>query len=246
MVDVAEIFEHWYAGRAKVVIARSLGVDPQTVRKYTAAEAAGLAPGGPPVSAGQWRALAREWFPYLADTRLRQPAFRDIAPHHDRIAQLLDVVPVSVIWQRLRDEQGLAVSVASLRRYVAANFPDRAARAGLRLWAAAAASRGSPGRLRLPGAVERSSDRAPAPGVGVLDGAAVLAAPVGPPGDGDGPAGLDRVARSGVRVLRRGAGPASDRLCSAEHNRSSVPGCVMWLIEAVMVVSGVTVAIQAT
>jgi len=134
MVDVAEIFEHWYAGRAKVAIARSLGVDPQTVRKYTAAEAAGLAPGGPPVSAGQWRALAREWFPYLADTRLRQPAFRDIAPHHDRIAQLLDVVPVSVIWQRLRDEQGLAVSVASLRRYVAANFPDRAARAGLRLW----------------------------------------------------------------------------------------------------------------
>jgi predicted transcriptional regulator len=46
MVDVAEIYEHWYAGRAKVAVARSLGVDPQTVRKYTAAaEAAGLAPG---------------------------------------------------------------------------------------------------------------------------------------------------------------------------------------------------------
>lgn len=135
MVDVAEIFEHWYAGRAKVAIARSLGVDPQTVRKYTAAaEAAGLAPGGPPVSAEQWRVMARDWFPYLADTRLRQPALRDIAPYHDRIAQLVDVVPVSVIWQRLRDEQGLAVSVASLRRYVAANFPDRAARAGLVVW----------------------------------------------------------------------------------------------------------------
>jgi len=135
MVDVAEIFEHWYAGRAKLAIARSLGVDPQTVRKYVAAaEAAGLAPGGPPVSTGQWRALAREWFPSLADTRLRQPALADIAPHHDRIAQLLDVVPVSVIWQRLRDEQGLAVSVASVRRYVAASFPDRAARAGLVLW----------------------------------------------------------------------------------------------------------------
>lgn len=135
MVDVAEIFEHWYAGRAKVVIARSLGVDPQTVRKYVAAaEAAGLAPGGPPVSAERWRAMAREWFPYLADTRLRQPSLADIAPHHDRIAALLDVVPVSVIWQRLRDEEGLQVSVASVRRYVRASFPDRPGRAGLVLW----------------------------------------------------------------------------------------------------------------
>jgi transposase len=135
VVDVAEIFEHWYAGRAKVAIARSLGVDPQTVRKYVAAaEAAGLAPGGPPVRTEQWRAMAREWFPYLADSRLRQPALADIAPHHDRIAALLDVVPVSVIWQRLRDEEGLAVSVVSVRRYVAASFPGRAAGAGLVLW----------------------------------------------------------------------------------------------------------------
>jgi hypothetical protein len=68
-----------------VAIARSLGVDPQTVRKYTAAaQAAGLAPGGPPVSAGQWRAMARQWFPYLADTRLRQPALPDVAPRGGR------------------------------------------------------------------------------------------------------------------------------------------------------------------
>ena len=67
MVDVAEIYEHWYGGRAKVEVARSLGVDAKTVRKYVAAaEAAGLAPGGPPVSAERWRALAREWFPELA------------------------------------------------------------------------------------------------------------------------------------------------------------------------------------
>lgn len=55
MVDVAEILEHWYAGRAKVEVARSLGVDAKTVRKYVAAaEAAGLAPGRP---AGQRRAV---------------------------------------------------------------------------------------------------------------------------------------------------------------------------------------------
>lgn len=51
VTDVTEIMIHWYAGRAKVEIARSLGVDPKTVRKYVAAaEAARLVPGGPPVS----------------------------------------------------------------------------------------------------------------------------------------------------------------------------------------------------
>src|SRR5258707_8389272 len=46
MVDVAEIVEHWYAGRPKAEVARSLGVDVKTVRKYVAAaEAAGLAAG---------------------------------------------------------------------------------------------------------------------------------------------------------------------------------------------------------
>ena len=75
VIDVAEILEHWYAGRPKVQVARSLGVDAKTVRKYVhAAEAAGLAPGGPPVTAEQWRQIARGWFPSLLDTRLRQPS----------------------------------------------------------------------------------------------------------------------------------------------------------------------------
>ena len=53
MVDVTEILEHWYAGRPKVEVARSLGVDAKTVRRYVApAEAAGMAPGGPPVTRG--------------------------------------------------------------------------------------------------------------------------------------------------------------------------------------------------
>src|SRR6266566_47957 len=132
MVDVAEILEHWYAGRPKVEVARSLGVDAKTVRKYVAAaEAAGLAPGGPPVTGEQWRAMARGWFPSLAGTGLRQPSWGLIAEHHDRIGQLLDVVPVSVIWQRLRDEQGLEASVASVRRYVRARFAERARQAEL-------------------------------------------------------------------------------------------------------------------
>ena len=130
MVDVTEILQHWYAGRPKVEVARSLGVDAKTVRRYVApAEAAGMAPGGPPVSEEQWRALARQWFPQLAGTGIRQVSWREIAVHHDRIAGLLPVVPVSVIHQRLADEQGLEASVASVRRYVRAHFPGEA-RAG--------------------------------------------------------------------------------------------------------------------
>jgi transposase len=134
MVDVTEILEHWYAGRAKVEVARSLGVDAKTVRKYVAAaEAAGLAPGGPPVSAERWLALAREWFPELAGISLRRTSWPEIARHHDRIGELLGVVPVSVIWQRLADEEGLTASVASVRRYVRARFPERSALAELEM-----------------------------------------------------------------------------------------------------------------
>ena len=135
MVDVAEILEHWYAGRAKVEVARSLGVDAKTVRKYVhAAEAAGLAPGGPPVTEQQWREMARGWFPSLTGTRLRQPSWGKIAPHHDEIGRLLGVVPVSVIRQRLHDEAGLEASVASVRRYVRARFPEHARRAEVEMW----------------------------------------------------------------------------------------------------------------
>jgi len=124
MVDVTEILQHWYAGRPKVEVARSLGVDAKTVRRYVAAaEAAGMAPGGPPVAEEQWRALARGWFPQIAGAGIRQVSWREIALYHDRIAELAGVVPVSVIHQRLRDEAGLEASVASVRRYVRAHFP---------------------------------------------------------------------------------------------------------------------------
>jgi len=73
VIDICEIFTHWHAGRSKNEIAGSLGLSRNTVRKYlAAAEAAGMAAGGPAVSQQEWAELAREWFPELADTRLRQ------------------------------------------------------------------------------------------------------------------------------------------------------------------------------
>jgi hypothetical protein len=72
VVDVTEILTHWHAGRSQLQLADSLGVDPKTVRKYTApAIAAGMAPGGPPGSPQRWAELVREWFPQLVDAKLR-------------------------------------------------------------------------------------------------------------------------------------------------------------------------------
>lgn len=135
VIDVVEILVHWYAGRSKKEVARSLGVDRNTVAKYVApAVEAGLVPGGPAVSEEQWRALVREWFPALVDTRLRQPSWPEIARHHERIRQLVGVVPMSVIHQRLVDEHGLDTSVASLRRYMRAKFPEEVRSGEVVVW----------------------------------------------------------------------------------------------------------------
>lgn len=132
MIDVTEILMHWYAGRSQLQLAASLGVDPKTIRKYVApALAAGLVPGGPTLSEARWAELVRGWWPQLVDNRLRQSSWPEIADHHETIKGLLGVVTVSTIHQRLRDEQGLTASLASVRRYVRANLPEQARRAAV-------------------------------------------------------------------------------------------------------------------
>jgi transposase len=135
VVDIIEILVHWHAGRNNTEIAASLNVDRKTVRKYVvAAEAAGMVPGGAPLSEAEWDTKVREWFPELADTRLRQVTWPAIEPHHGFIrAQLQAGVTVTTIHQRLRDERGVAVSIASFRRYVAANVPEETRRSQVKV-----------------------------------------------------------------------------------------------------------------
>jgi hypothetical protein len=130
VIEITEILACWHAGRSKNQIASSLGVNRQTISKYVApAVAAGLNPGGPPLTDGEWAGWVRTWFPELADARLRQVTWPAIAEHHEYIAgQLKEDVPMATIHQRLCDERGLAVSVASFRRYVAANLAGPARR----------------------------------------------------------------------------------------------------------------------
>lgn len=126
MVDVTEILIHWHAGRSQSEIATSLGVDRKTVKKYlTPAIEAGIAPGDAPRSGETWAELVRSWWPGLVDTRLRQTTWPQIEIHHGFIVDMLAAgVTQQTIWQRLRDEQGLTASVASLKRYVRANLPE--------------------------------------------------------------------------------------------------------------------------
>ncbi|MFE4924734.1 IS21 family transposase [Streptomyces sp. NPDC056661] len=129
MVDITEIYVHWYAGRSKSELAASLGVDRKTIRKYLMpAEASGITPGGPPMSEADWAGLIKGWFPEVNNSRLRQITWPDIDQHRDYIESMLGTVTVSTIHQRLRDEHKLDVSISSLRRWVHATLPDETTR----------------------------------------------------------------------------------------------------------------------
>lgn len=130
MTDVTEILTHWQAGRSQSEIASSLGVDRKTIRKYVApAIAAGIVPGGAAKTSAEWNALVAEWFPELVSTRVRQTTWPEIEAHRDYIERMLGLgVTQATIHQRLRDEQGLVASVASLKRWVAANLSEEVRR----------------------------------------------------------------------------------------------------------------------
>jgi transposase len=128
VMDVVELLRHWQAGDTVSQMARALGLDRKTVRKYAGrAEAAGMVPGGSPLSQAEWAAKVREWFPELADPRARSSVHGQIAPFHDYIENHLPTTTLATIHQRLRDEHGLTVSIASLRRYVRLEFAAEAA-----------------------------------------------------------------------------------------------------------------------
>lgn len=60
------------------------------MKKYVApAIEAGLVPGGPAKPVAEWEELVRNWFPEMADTRLRQTTWPEIDKHRDYIVAML-------------------------------------------------------------------------------------------------------------------------------------------------------------
>jgi transposase len=140
VIDLIELYEHWWAGRSQVEISASLGIDRKTIRKYLApAVQAGLVPGVVPagragMTRADWRELAEGWFPAVVDAGLRQVTWPAIEPHRDYVVEQLKAgVTQATIHQRLVREHGLDASVASFRRWVAAHVPEETRRARVRV-----------------------------------------------------------------------------------------------------------------
>ena len=124
MADVAEVMEHWAAGRPLRVIAKSLGLDRNTVAKYVGpAREAGFGPGTGPPPEG-WAAFVGRVCPHLGQARRGGAAWAELTMYHAAIAERLRVNRPSTVWQRLHDEEGLSASLPSFRRYVLVHFPE--------------------------------------------------------------------------------------------------------------------------
>jgi len=118
VADVVEVLQHWQAGRSERQLARSFGMGRNRVaRILAAAEAAGLSPADPALSRAEWELLVPELFPGRVQTRAGEQE-QQVARLHDLVVAGLATNRASTVWQRLRDEHGLTVSVATFRRYV--------------------------------------------------------------------------------------------------------------------------------
>ena len=118
VADVVEVLQHWQAGRSERQLARSVGMGRNRVaRILAAAEAAGLSPADPALSRAEWELRVPELFPGRVQTRAGEQE-QQVARLHDLVVAGLATNRASTVWQRLRDEHGLTVSVATFRRYV--------------------------------------------------------------------------------------------------------------------------------
>jgi hypothetical protein len=116
--DIAEILEHWQAGRSICAISRSLGICRVTIRKYVyMVEARGYQQGDPTPLQG-WKAFIAEVIPQPPGPSTRSETFAKLLPYQDEIRIALATTKAATIWQRLRDHKKVKVSQPSFYRYL--------------------------------------------------------------------------------------------------------------------------------
>jgi hypothetical protein len=126
VADVKEILVQWDAGGSISGIAHSLGYSRPTVRKYVqAGQRVGLVRGGRRIDEVGWERAARAAIAQVAAEPRVGDARLAIAAYHEHLAQRVGSVRLSVLHQRLRDEQQLKVSWASFYRYARQHWPER-------------------------------------------------------------------------------------------------------------------------
>lgn len=116
--DIDEILSYWHKTGSIQGTAKSLDVNRKTVRKYVAvAQERGYTPGSPPPPGG-WRAFVGEVLREALERTQPSEATKRMKVFHQEIADGLTQTTAATVWQRLRDERGLQVSLTSFYRYV--------------------------------------------------------------------------------------------------------------------------------
>ena len=128
ITQVADILDRWHRGGSTAGVADAVGVDRKTVKKYTdSAIAAGIRPGGAPLSLDDWSALIATRHPTITEPRLRRTTWQELDGHRDYICGLRGAgLPQERIWRKLHAERDVRCSLASLKRWLAATFPTPA------------------------------------------------------------------------------------------------------------------------
>jgi hypothetical protein len=208
--DLIELFTHWHAGRSRRQLAQSLGIDRKPIAKYLApAIAESLIPGGEQITEAAWAAHVARWVPEVTDRSLRATTCPGIEAHRERIRGWLRAeASGATAAQRLRDVHGrfgvgIVGAAVDFGQPVGGGGPVEGDR-GAGRWRRGAKRRST----RRARDVVRSGQWSTRRGVGVRDGAGVLAAHVRATSPQDAPILLVRLARGGIRVLRRGPSQA--------------------------------------
>ena len=122
--DIAEILNHWQAGRSIRAISQSLGASRPTIRKYASiAYAHGFRPGGLPPTEG-WQSFLKEAAPEIFNPAIGSVIFAELRSHHQVIKDSLEHTNVMTSWLRLREDPGVRVSYSSFYRYIKKHLSD--------------------------------------------------------------------------------------------------------------------------
>lgn len=132
--DIVEIYMHWQAGEGIRRIARNLGLDRNTVKKYIRPAVEAGFQAGEARTEAEWAEFIRRTFPEVADPMRRHKIFEEIGRHHNEIKEGLAENKASTVWQRLRDEAGLQASLTSFRRYIRAMMPEAVVTREITVW----------------------------------------------------------------------------------------------------------------
>ena len=131
--QIIEILEHWQSGRSIKSIAKSLGVDRKTVRKYICGVLESGVTQQARLDQHQWAVLLLKLFPEL-DHAQRSPSHSLLNPLESEIRQALAENKVVTVWRRKVYPVLPDLSLSSFRRWLRDVMPELSAESKVTVW----------------------------------------------------------------------------------------------------------------